>query len=768
MKRVVIPLVALSLALGLIALIATISGCSSTKVATSDRQAPAPATDSPAPPAAAKVQEQAASIPPQATLKRDEEIWVLGREPEQLQQLQPMTPGAPGQVTRSSTLSVRGTDIPTTDRRNFPQDGVPGAKQFRRPQQQAQQLQQAAQQIREPEIPGGGCLVAKLPDKMVPIPLKHTDVKAAIAGYIATVDVQQQYTNPYSEKIEAVYVFPLPTNAAVNEFIMTIGDRKIRGIIREKEEAKRVYEEAKRQGYVASLLTQQRPNVFTQSIANIEPKKQIDVDIKYFHTLEYADGWYEYVFPMVVGPRFNPPGYTDGIGVKPQGSALGSTGQQTEVSYLRPDERSGHDISVALDIDAGVKVEEIKSINHQIETKKDGETKTHVTLASSDSIPNKDFVLRYKVAGKTVKSALMAQRDERSQSGGGYFTLMLFPPESLKDLPRNPLEMVFTLDVSGSMSGKPIEQAKTAVRYALRHMKADDTFNVIRFASSAEQMAPRAVPVDDAWLKRADEYIEHMDAGGGTMMIEGIRRSLEVTPDDSRLRFVTFLTDGYIGNEPEILAAVHNLRGPSRIFSFGVGTSVNRYLLDHMARMGQGVATYLSLSDDAEKVMAEHFDRLSHPALTDLQVDWGGMQVSEVYPAKLPDLFVGRPVIVTGRYSGNADAATIRVRGKVGGEEREMIVKANPDDAANQHKGIAPVWARAKIADIDDRATYDSSSDFPGEIKQVALEYGLMSAYTSFVAVDSSKRTAGDHGTSVEVPVPVPAGVKYETTVPEK
>lgn len=617
----------------------------------------------------------------------------------------------------------------------------------------------------EPEIPGTGCLVAKLPDKLVPVPLKHTDVKGSIAGYVATVDVTQQYHNPYAEKIEAVYVFPLPTNAAVNDFLMTIGDRKIRGIIREREEAKRIYESAKRQGHVASLLTQERPNIFTQSVANIEPGKAIDVNIKYFHTLEYVDGSYEFVFPMIVGPRFNPPGFTDGIGAKPHEAPAGATGQKTEVSYLKPNERSGHDISLSLDVDAGVKVEEIKSVNHQVKLDRPGDHLARITLESSDSIPNKDFVLRYKVAGKTVKSAIMAQRDEKN--GGGYFTLMLFPPESLESLPRKPLELVFTLDVSGSMSGQPLKQAKSAITYALEHMDAKDTFNVIRFAGNADQMSPRAVPADRENIKQALRYIEGSEAGGGTMMIEGIRRSLQVTPEPERLRFVAFLTDGYIGNEAEILGEIHNLRGPTRIFSFGVGSSTNRYLLDHMAKMGQGCAAYLSLNEDGGKVMADYFERISHPALTDLSIDWGGMQVSEVYPAKLPDLFVGRPVVITGRYTGAPDAATVRVHGKVNGEQREMALKLDASDAANQHKGIAPVWARAKIADIGDRATYENNAEFPDQIKQVALEYGLMSAYTSFVAVDSSIRTAGDHGTTVAVPVPMPQGVKYETTVPE-
>jgi Ca-activated chloride channel family protein len=614
------------------------------------------------------------------------------------------------------------------------------------------------------ELPGQGQLVARVAEQLVPVPLKHTDVKASITGYIATVDVSQQYHNPYSEKIEAIYVFPLPSNAAVNEFVMTIGDRKIRGIIREREEARQIYENAKRQGFVASLLTQERPNVFTQHVANIEPGKRIDVNVKYFHTLEYADGAYEFSFPMVVGPRFNPPGTTDGVGAAGRGDR-GASGQKTEVQFLKENERSGHDIDLVVDIDAGVNVDEVKSVNHRVKMTRPQEGRAHVALADDDKIPNKDFVLRYKVAGKTVKSALMAQRD--SKSDGGYFTLMLFPPESLENLPRKPLEIVFTLDVSGSMNGRPIEQSKAAVRYALKNMRPDDTFNVIRFAQNAQQMAPRAVPANEQTIPAALQYIEQTQAGGGTMMIEGIRQSLQVTPDADRLRFVAFLTDGYIGNEPEILREIHNLRGPSRIFSFGVGQAPNRYLLDHMARMGQGCAAYLSLNDEADDVMAKYFARISHPALTDLSIDWGGMQVRDVYPAKLPDLFVGRPIVVTGRYRGNPDNAIVHVRGKVGGEVREMPLAVNVSDAANAHAGIAPVWARMKIADLGDRATYENNPELAGMIKQTALHYGLMSAFTAFVAVDSSQRTAGEHGTTVMTPVPVPDGVRYDTTVPQ-
>jgi Ca-activated chloride channel family protein len=250
------------------------------------------------------------------------------------------------------------------------------------------------------------------------------------------------------------------------------------------------------------------------------------------------------------------------------------------------------------------------------------------------------------------------------------------------------------------------------------------------------------------------------------MMIEGIRRSLAVSPSGERSRFVAFLTDGYIGNEPEILREIHQLRQSTRIFSFGVGSSTNRYLLDHMAKFGAGTAAYLGLNDNAEAIMADYFDRIAHPALTDLQVDWGGMNVSDVYPQKLPDLWVGRPVILTGKFNGPGDA-TVKVRGKVGGETREIAIPVNFDDRVANHAGIKSVWARGKIADLYDRTTYEGNPDLPAEVKQVALEHGLMSAYTAFVAVDSSTKTAGEHGTTVAVPVPVPAGVRYETTVPE-
>jgi Ca-activated chloride channel family protein len=609
------------------------------------------------------------------------------------------------------------------------------------------------------DTPGSGAMLAQIREKQVPLPLKHTDVKGKVYGYIATVEVVQQFQNPFSEKIEAVYVFPLPENAAVNEFIMVIGDRRIRGIIRDRQEAERIYVEARSQGYVASLLTQERSNIFTQKVANIEPGKQIDVNIKYFNTLAYADGWYEFTFPMVVGPRFNPPCSTNGVGAVGRGK-MGRSGQATEVQYLKPNERSGHDISLAVDVDAGVKIEEIACASHVIKKSGRGSEKVHVQLSPLDNIPNKDFVLRFRVAGETIKSALVTHRDER----GGFFTLMLYPPQDLEHVRRAPMEMVFVLDCSGSMDGQPIAKSKEAVKRALRKLGPDDTFQVVRFSVGASQLGPNPVPATPENVQRALAYVDALQGEGGTMMIEGIKAALDFPHDPRRFRLVSFMTDGYIGNEAEILGEIHQGLGDARIFSFGIGSSVNRYLLDRMAKLGKGAVAYIGLNDSGTDAVDRFYDCISHPALTDVQIDWGEMEVAEVYPRQVPDLFVGRPIILTGRFQGTT-RTTIRIAGRGSESEEEIRIPVEFNRSAPTHPGLACVWARKRIEDLATRTACDMNPNLPGEIKQVALQYGLMSAYTAFLAVDSTRTTQGDHGVTVAVPVPVPDGVRYDTTV---
>jgi Ca-activated chloride channel family protein len=617
-------------------------------------------------------------------------------------------------------------------------------------------------QQRGDDAPGSGALLAEVEEKQIPMPLKHTDVQASISGYIGEVEVSQQFHNPYSKKIEAVYVFPLPHNAAVNEFIMVIGDRRIRGIIRERQEAEQIYRAARSQGLVASLLTEERPNVFTQSVANIEPGKEIEVRIKYLHTLDYVDGWYEFVFPMVVAPRFNPADMTTGIGAAGRGQR-GASGQQTEVQYLKPGERTGHELSLDVHIDAGVPIEQFECSTHEVAHESASREQLDVHLQPRDRLPNKDFVLRYRVAGDRIKSSLLTHQDER----GGFFTLMLYPPKQLDALERQPLELVFVIDCSGSMSGQPIAQAKAAVARGLQLLQPEDSFQLITFSMAASRLGSTPLEATGENVRDALKYLNSLDGEGGTMMIEGIKAALDFPHDPARLRFVCFLTDGFIGNEAEILREIHQRLGPSRIFSFGIGSSVNRFLIEQMGKSGRGAVAYLNSKDEAAQVMEDFFERISHPALVDIKIDWGGLKVTGVYPRAVPDLFVGRPVVLCGRFSGNERTA-LRVTGNTGSKPISLQLPVSFDAPASSHHGLPAVWARAKIADLASQSIRAPDDELPEQIRQIALDYGLMSPFTAFLAVDSASRTGGTDGVSVPVAVPVPDGVKYDTTVNER
>ncbi|MBN2360120.1 MAG: VWA domain-containing protein [Deltaproteobacteria bacterium] len=615
------------------------------------------------------------------------------------------------------------------------------------------------------DAPAAPELRAKLPggSEQIPLPLQHTAVRARIDAYLAAVQVEQLYFNPYAEKIEVVYVFPLPEDAAVSAFVMRIGDRTIQGLVRERAEAERIYAAARQQGFVASLLTEERPNVFTQKVANIEPGRDIEVELTYYNSLPYRDDSYLFSFPTVVGPRFNPAGQSNGIGALARG-ALGSSGQSTEVSYLASGEDSGARLSLEIDLDAGVAVESLDSPTHAISVQVVDEQRRRIALADGAAIPDRDFVLRYRVAGGVIKSAFLDHRDER----GGFFTMVLTPPAAAVAIGRSPVEHVFVLDCSGSMSGVPLDKAKAAVRRVLGKLEPPDTFQIINFSLSASSLGPVPLLADRGNLERGLRYLDRLHGEGGTMMIEGIKAALDFPHQEGHVRLVSFLTDGYIGNEAEILAAIHSKLGRSRIFSFGVGSAVNRYLLEQMARVGQGAVAYVGLGDtrDDERAVDAFYDRIARPALSDIQIDWQGANVSEVFPSRTPDLWSGRPVVISGRYQGPI-GERILVRGRIGGQGVVLEVPLARVERS-QRPAIAQVWARMKIADLAERSLWeDSGGELSSQIKQVALDYGLLSQYTAFVAVDDSRVTAGDHGTTVAQPVPVPAGVRYETTVLE-
>lgn len=581
-------------------------------------------------------------------------------------------------------------------------------------------------------------------------PLKHTAVQADIAGMSARVRVTQRFENTSANKIEAVYTFPLPPEAAVDDMVIRIGDRAIRAEIRTREQARQTYDDARRHGHVAALLDQERPNLFRQSIANIEPGAKIQVELSYVETLRFEEGTYAWRFPMTVGPRYVPSGTNNASELNPK--------------YAPPDVRAGHDIAITARIDAGRAIRSIRSSTHEITTRTDGASRSIVELKNASTIPNKDFVLQYQSATGEISDAVLTHTDRR----GGFVNLVLQPPARVTEEDVTPKELVFVLDTSGSMHGLPIQKAKETMRMALAGLYPRDTFNLITFAGETEILFPEPVPATAANLSRAQAFLDQRQGSGGTEMMKAIRAALRPSASRDHVRIVCFMTDGYVGNEFEILDEIKKNQG-ARVFSFGVGSSVNHFLLDQMAAVSRGEVEYVALNGDSSGVAQRFHERIRNPLLTDVSLDWNGLPVSEVYPSRLPDLFSAKPVVIHARYSGPAQGS-ITLRGKMRGRLFERRIAVSLPAQAPDHESLASTWARAKIQSIMsenwsamERGAADP--DVQSRITQLGLDYRLMTQFTSFVAVDTSHRTEGGEATKVEVPSEMPEGVSHETTL---
>jgi Ca-activated chloride channel family protein len=598
-------------------------------------------------------------------------------------------------------------------------------------------------------------------------PLKHTEVKADVSGFLARVTVTQEFQNDFKEKIEAVYTFPLPQNAAVDDMTMVVGDRAVRGKILRREEAEAVYEAAKNNGQRASLLNQERPNIFTQSVANILPGEQIKITISYVENLKYEDGAYEFVFPMVVGPRYVPGNATgaQGNGFSPD------TDQVPDGSKITPKPapagmRAGHDISLDISLDAGVPIDGLVSKTHDVDVERPDDRRAVVRLKDRETIPNKDFILRYDVAGKKISDALLTH----STGHSGFFTLILQPPERVTAEDVTPKELVFVLDTSGSMSGFPIDKAKETMKLALDSLYPSDTFNLITFAGDTSILFPEPVPATKENLAKAQKFLETREGGGGTEMMKAIHASLEPSDKQDHVRIVCFMTDGYVGDDMAIIGEVQK-HPNARVFSFGIGSSVNRYLLDNMARYGRGEVEYVALNDDGSAAARRFHERIRNPLLTDISVDWNGMQVDDVYPKTIPDLFGAKPVILTGRYAGNGKGV-IRLKGKMSGRD---FVREIPVDFSSpaQHDVLATLWARTRVDDLmsnDLKGAQQGtmSDELKQQIIQLGLNYRLMTQFTSFVAVEEMIVTDGGQPRRIDVPVEVPEGVNRDAVFGEE
>ena len=595
--------------------------------------------------------------------------------------------------------------------------------------------------------------------EVIGFPLRRTDIRARVSGMMAVYTVEQVFENPFDEPIEAVYVFPLGDEAGVSAYSITIGERTIAGEIQTRERARRTYDEAKSAGHTAALVEQEKNNVFSQRIANIAPRETIKVRLEYVELLDYVDGTYEMVVPLVVGPRYLP---EDRPGRRPVAAhRAGAAGQTaTSIPYVEAT-RAGSTVSFTAEVDGAVPIRGIESSSHDLEVEAISPSRTKVTLEHADEIPNRDLVLRYRTAGERTMVGMLTHRADRD----GYFTLVVQPKADYRTGDVAPREVVILIDISGSMGGVPLDQAKLLARAVIGTLTDRDTFNVIAFASGTNRMMGHAIAGDADGKARGAAFVASLESGGGTDLDRGLLESLATQPGADRIRMVYVMSDGFVGNDDVILNAARSALAHNRIFTVGIGSAPNRALLNQLADVGRGFASYLNISERPEAVGADLVRRSAHPYLTDISIDWKGLAVEELTPARVPDVYAGMPLIVSGRYQ-KPGAATVVVSATTAGRRVSIPLDVSLPERSDQPP-VASLWARRRIEALMGTAGESGvSSDVEREVTEIGLGFHLVTEFTSFIAVDRTRVVqAGGATRVVEQPAAIPAGVNIETAV---
>ena len=586
------------------------------------------------------------------------------------------------------------------------------------------------------------------------LPLRHTDVRAVVTGPVARVEVTQTYENDSDDVIEVVYVFPLPENSAVDAMRFTLGDRVIEGRIEKREAARKQYEAAKAQGKTAALLEQDRANVFRQRVANIGARERIDVVISYVQDLTYDDGWTELVFPMVVGPRFVPPG--------PR------TAEALELSppLLEPGVRPSNDIALEVTVEAGFPVVDVEAPTHEVDLLEADGAMT-ATLRDDGVIPNRDFVLRWKVATPELQVTALAHKPDAGAPG--HATVVLQPPDLDVEAAVGRRELVFVVDVSGSMMGAPTGMAKTAVREAVRRLRPTDTFDIITFAGQTRRLFDAPAAANDANIRHALRFLDGIVAGGGTMMSNAVTEALHGAPAEGRVRHVLFVTDGYVSNDAQIIAQVGLFarNGRSRTFALGTGSSVNRALIRGIAEAGHGVFAVTTTTEEPLRAVDRFYAAIDRAILTDVQVTLaGGAELLDMEPATLPDLFASRPTLIHLRYRGGGPSTLVVTGTSAGRAVRRELALDLPRDGAFR-PALATLFARSRI-ERHERSLWASPSPedavkAEAAIVALGLEHRIVTRWTSFVAIDNDTRVGDGHPRRIEQPAPAPAGTAFQT-----
>jgi Ca-activated chloride channel family protein len=628
---------------------------------------------------------------------------------------------------------------------------------------------QAAVYVKPGDERSGALLLRRDGDRLVEAPLVATDVDMTVSGPTARARVTQLFHNPTDGWVEAIYVYPLPEGGAVDTLKMVVGERIIVGDVMERQSAKVVYERAKAAGQKATLMEQERPNMFTNSVANIGPGESVLVQIEYQEPVHQSGAEFSLRIPLVVAPRYNPAPVVQTVELDTRGQGWSKGWGQIsdpvpdrdriEPPVLDPRKNPPiNPVAITVRLQAGFPLGEVKSHHHAVTIEESGADSRVIRLSDKVVPADRDFELTWTSAATAAPSVGLF----REHVGDADYLLAFVTPPALANAvaqPR-PREIVFVIDNSGSMGGTSITQAKASLLYGLANLKAADRFNVIRFDHTMDVLFSDTVPAGAAHLDQARAFVSALEAKGGTEMVPAMKAALtdRRDADDGYLRQVVFLTDGEIGNEQQLFDVIAAMRGRSRIFMVGIGSAPNSFLMTRAAEIGRGTYTHIGSVDQVETRMRALFDKLENPVVTGLTATYSGE--SDMTPAILRDLYRGEPIVLAAKLSSLN--GTLEIRGRIGDRPWEVQL---PVANAAEGQGLSKLWARRKIADAEVARTLGQATreDTDRRILALALGHHLVSRLTSLVAVDTTpSRPAGMHLTRAELPLNLPAGWDFD------
>jgi Ca-activated chloride channel family protein len=576
------------------------------------------------------------------------------------------------------------------------------------------------------------------------LPLKSTRADVKIAGVVAGVKITQVYKNQGKKALEAIYVFPASSRAAVHAMRMTVGNRIIEAQIMKRQEARETYEAAKKAGQTTSLLEQQRPNVFQMNVANILPGDEVKVELNYLELLEPEDNVYEFVLPTVVGPRYS----------NQAAKGAPDTEKWVQNPYLHEGQAPPYTYGLSVEVNSALPIVKLASPSHDVEVKYSGKNAAQVRVKDETTAGNKDFVLRYGLAGDKIDTGLLLfpGREEN------FFLLMMEPPARVHQDAVVPREYIFIVDVSGSMNGFPIEISKALIQEIVTGLRPQDFFNILLFESDNAVLSESgSLPATEDNKKKAVNFIKTPTGGGGTEILKAFRRALALPRSPKTSRIVVVATDGFVHVEPQTFELIRQSLGEANLFPFGIGTSVNRHLIEGMARVGMGEPFVVLNPGEAPKQAARFRQYIDNPVLTSIKVSFEGFQAYDVEPPALPDLFARRPLTMLGKYRGSPTGAIV-VKGNTAGGAYQQKIEVAPGQASPENSALRLLWARQRLLRLADLNRLKADDARVREVTDLGLKYSLMTAYTSFVAVDKVKRSDGQVVT-VKQPLPLPEGV---------